>query len=100
MPNIEIIGFLEKSYIMADSVRELFEQKPYADDMIITTYANSYALDMINKARQPYFRLVYTPYDDPEEIKKIKELLASLKIDIEVMILHEFIEAKNPKQDK
>ena len=94
MPNVEIIGFLEKSHIMADSVRELFEQKPYAHDMIITTYPNSYALDITNEARQPYFRLVYTPDDDPKEIKKIKKLLASLEVDIEVLLLDEFIKAK------
>lgn len=93
MPNIEIIGFLEKSHTMADSVRELFEQKPYADDMILTIHPNSYALDVKSKAHQPYFRLVHTPKDDPEEIKEIKELLASLEVDIEVLIV-EFIKAK------
>jgi len=98
MPNIEIIGFLEKSCCIVKSVQELFKQKPYADDIIITWNGDSYALSLTNK-KKPYFRLISAPEDDNDDIKEIKKLLASLNIDTEVMLLDEFIEARQPETE-
>ena len=97
MINIEIIGFLERSCVIADSVRELFKQKSYINNIRITWNGGSNSLNLADKKKWPHFRLVTTLCD--HHIKEVKELLTSMNVDIEIMFIDRLIEAKKPESE-
>jgi hypothetical protein len=90
MPNIEIhgLGFLEADALF-DKVFELFQNKPYADEMVVTICKTT--VRNRNRNPKPFLRLVNSCQEHSEEIISVLE---TLRMDIEHQGLEDFIPAK------
>lgn len=87
MPNIEIHGLpREEAEELRDKVFDLFKDKPYARDMVVTIYP-TIIRDIFN-TNQPFIRLVST---DQSYIQEILGWLPSLGLDIEHVRLEAFL---------
>jgi|GEM_PF-6726561 len=91
MPNIELHG-LDRSgaelfkYAIFKAIGEE-DQKLQADAVV--TICNDYCVDAQKRAR-PYMRICCT---DPQQIEKLKKILAPIALDKEILLLKEFIPA-------
>jgi hypothetical protein len=90
MPNIEIhgLGFLEADALF-DKVFELFKDKPYVDEMVVTICKTT--VRNRNRNPKPFFRLVNSCQEHSQEIIRG---LKTLGMDIERGKLEDFIPAE------
>lgn len=90
MPNIEIHGLVGQEGELRMRIFDLFKDKPYVDEMVITSIED-FVIDRKGFS-QPFIRLVNSCQEHTEEII---EMLKTLNVDIEHLELKAFI----PKQD-
>lgn len=101
MPNIQIFGLQSDMEDMfgesrvnkvSNKIRQLFEEKPYRDDYVITN-----VLSEVNLHREevcsPFLRICTT--NSEGELEDILNTLAVLNMDMEVLILQRFIPKKS-----
>ena len=92
MPNIEIFGFEEnEAKKWEKKIFDAFQSKPYVQDIVVTIHHNTTARDMKGKS-QPFIRVSSSPNCHIEEIL---EVISSLKIDVEHLLLKCFLPAEN-----
>ena len=87
MPNIEIHGFeKEVAELWREQIFKAAENKSFwGEDIAVTIYPTE--VKGINNDDTPFIRLASTV----DEIKEALEMLKAFKIDIEVLILNQFI---------
>ena len=88
MPNVEIHGFESSTELMASKAKSCLRSHFSPMDVVITKY-NDKVVDLRGNER-PYFRVVC---NDEDEAQEAIDLLSTLKKDIEVLLLHDFIPA-------
>ncbi len=86
MPNIELHGYFERPGALELKIFDLFKDKPYVDEMVVTC-CNDHVHDAKGN-NQPFIRLVNSCQEHTEEII---EVLKTLHIDIEHLKLEAFI---------
>ena len=92
MPNVEFFGLKkELAYAKICRIVRQLKRHPALTDMVFTVHKE---VDVVDKdlKPQPFIRLTSTPREDLTDIKKT---LGILELDIEVMLLDEFIPAKS-----
>ncbi|HRX64034.1 MAG TPA: hypothetical protein P5060_02925 [Candidatus Absconditabacterales bacterium] len=97
MPNIKFFGHKCKSdgypsmtqHDINEKIIKMFEKTVYADDIVITM-VESTVKDLKGNSR-PYIQLEFTP-EDYKHLDKIVEKLGTLKMDIQLLRIDEFIE--------
>ena len=90
MPNVEIhgLGWFEADALY-DKVFELFKDKPYVTEMVVTVYPT--IVRGYKGSSKPFFRLVSSCQEHSEEIiRGLKTLL----MDVEHQKLEDFIPAE------
>jgi hypothetical protein len=98
MPNIEIygmgLGFNGRGSKLRSKIFELFKDKGYAREIVVTIINSS--VEDIHGNNQPFIRLLN---DCQEHTQEILEILQTLDIDIEHSKLSSFIPKKSSKQE-
>ena len=86
MPNIELHGYaLEAAATVKERVRTALSPSPHADEIVTTIYTTE--VEDLKGKKMPFLRVITSP----DELPDLKERLASLNEDIEVIMLGEWI---------
>lgn len=92
MPNVEFFGLKGNlAYAKMHRLINLIGANPVLKDMVFTIHKETDVVDR-NSEPRPFIRLTSTPREDLADIKKALE---TLELDVEVMLLNEFIPAKS-----